>query len=86
MYSRARALAAVPTARLPIVPASMPTCARALDSENSPLGREQPGYEDPYAVEGEEGEPAPVAEGEEQGEEALSEPIAAIYSFLVIGL
>jgi small subunit ribosomal protein S9 len=43
-----------------------------------PLGREQQGYEDPYAVEGEEGEPAPVAEGEGQGDEdeALSEPIA----------
>src|SRR5664280_2629875 len=26
-----------------------------------PLGREQPGYEDPYAVEGEEGEPATAA-------------------------
>ncbi len=42
-----------------------------------PLGREQPGYEDPYAVEGEEGEPATAAEGEEPGEEALSEPIAS---------
>jgi small subunit ribosomal protein S9 len=41
-----------------------------------PLGREQQGYEDPYAVDGDEGEPAPVAEGDEQGEEALSEPIA----------
>jgi small subunit ribosomal protein S9 len=41
-----------------------------------PLGREQPGYEDPYAVEGEEGETAPSAEGEESGEETLSEPIA----------
>src|SRR6476659_10329667 len=41
MYSRARALADVPTARLPIVPASMPTCARAFASEKSPLGREQ---------------------------------------------
>jgi small subunit ribosomal protein S9 len=40
-----------------------------------PLGREQ-GYEDPYAVDGEEGEPTPVAEGEEQGEETLSQPIA----------
>ena len=41
-----------------------------------PLGREQQGYEDPYAVEAEEGEQAPVAEGEEAGEEPLSEPIA----------
>jgi len=41
-----------------------------------PLGREQQAYEDPYAVEGEEGEPTPVAEGDEQGEETLSEPIA----------
>ena len=41
-----------------------------------PLGREQQGYEDPYAVEGEDGETAPVAEGEETGEETLSEPIA----------
>jgi small subunit ribosomal protein S9 len=41
-----------------------------------PLGREQQGYEDPYAVEGEEGEPTPVAEGEASGEETLSEPIA----------
>jgi small subunit ribosomal protein S9 len=40
-----------------------------------PLGREQ-GYVDPYAVEGDEGEPAPAAEGDEQGEETLSEPIA----------
>jgi small subunit ribosomal protein S9 len=40
-----------------------------------PLGREQ-GYEDPYAVEGDESEPAPVAEGDEQVDEALSEPIA----------
>jgi len=41
-----------------------------------PLGREQQGYEDPYAIEGEDSEQAPVAEGEEQGEETLSEPIA----------
>jgi small subunit ribosomal protein S9 len=40
-----------------------------------PLGREQQGYEDPYAVE-EDSEQAPVAEGEESGEETLSEPIA----------
>jgi small subunit ribosomal protein S9 len=40
-----------------------------------PLGREQ-SYEDPYAVEGEDGEPAPAAEGDEQGEETLSEPIS----------
>jgi len=42
-----------------------------------PLGREQQGYEDPYAIEGEESEKAPAAEGEEPGEETtLSEPIA----------
>jgi small subunit ribosomal protein S9 len=40
-----------------------------------PLGREQ-GDVDPYAVEGEESEQAPAAEGDEQGEETLSEPIA----------
>ncbi len=40
-----------------------------------PLGREQ-GFEDPYAVEGEEGEQVVAAEGEGQGEETLSEPIA----------
>ena len=40
-----------------------------------PLGREQ-GFEDPYAVEGEEGEQPVAAEGEEQAEETLSEPIA----------
>ncbi len=40
-----------------------------------PLGREQ-SYEDPYAVEGDDGEPAPAAHGEEQGEETLSEPIS----------
>ena len=40
-----------------------------------PLGREQ-GDVDPYAVEGEESGQAPAAEGDEQGEETLSEPIA----------
>jgi small subunit ribosomal protein S9 len=40
-----------------------------------PLGREQ-GFVDPYAVEGEESEQAVVAEGEEQAEETLSQPIA----------
>jgi small subunit ribosomal protein S9 len=40
-----------------------------------PLGREQ-GFEDPYAVEREEGEQVVAADGEGQGEETLSEPIA----------
>src|ERR671924_625415 len=42
MYSRALALAGVPTGRLPIVPASMPMCARALGSEKAPGWRAQP--------------------------------------------
>jgi small subunit ribosomal protein S9 len=51
-----------------------------------PLGREQQqGYEDPYAVEGEEGETAPAAEGEESGEETLSEPIATAAIDLAAG-
>ena len=43
-----------------------------------PLGREsrEQGFEDPYAVEGEDSEQPAAADGEEQGEEALSEPIA----------
>jgi small subunit ribosomal protein S9 len=41
-----------------------------------PLGREQ-GYEDPYAVEDEEGAPAPAGEALEDGEETLTEPIAS---------
>ena len=49
-----------------------------------PLGREQ-GFEDPYAVEGEEGEQVAVAEGEEQGEETLSEPIATAAIDLAAG-
>jgi small subunit ribosomal protein S9 len=48
-----------------------------------PLGREE-GYVDPYAIEAEEGEEAPVAEGEE-GEEALSEPIATAAIDLAAG-
>jgi hypothetical protein len=42
MYSRARALAGLPTGRLPIVPASMLTWARAFASTNSSGVREQP--------------------------------------------
>ncbi len=43
-----------------------------------PLGREsrEQGFEDPYAVEGEDSEQPAGAEGDEQGEETLSEPIA----------
>jgi small subunit ribosomal protein S9 len=52
-----------------------------------PLGREEQGYEDPYAVEGEESETA-VAEAEtepEGGEETLSEPIATAAIDLAAG-
>jgi small subunit ribosomal protein S9 len=52
-----------------------------------PLGRSE-GYEDPYAVEGEETEPAPKIEGEEgvEGEEVLlSEPIASAAIDLAAG-
>src|SRR5687767_12728645 len=42
MYSRAFALAAEPTGREPIVPASMLTWARALASTKRPAGREHP--------------------------------------------
>lgn len=49
-----------------------------------PLGREQ-GYEDRYAVEEEEGEAAPAAEGAEEGEEALTEPIATAAIDLAAG-
>jgi small subunit ribosomal protein S9 len=48
-----------------------------------PLGREQ-GFEDPYAVDGEDGE-QPAAEGDEQGEETLSEPIATAAIDLAAG-
>ena len=37
----ARAFASLPTGRLPIVPASIETCARAFDSENTPALRVQ---------------------------------------------
>jgi len=40
MYWRARSFAGVPTARLPMVPASMLTCARAFDSEKRAGSRE----------------------------------------------
>jgi small subunit ribosomal protein S9 len=49
-----------------------------------PLGREQ-GFQDPYAVESEEGEQASAAEGDEHGEEALSEPIATAAIDLAAG-
>jgi small subunit ribosomal protein S9 len=50
-----------------------------------PLGRSET-YEDPYAVEGEEAEPAPRGEGEEEDrEEALSEPIATAAIDLAAG-
>ncbi|MHB8233687.1 MAG: 30S ribosomal protein S9, partial [Solirubrobacteraceae bacterium] len=48
------------------------------------MGREQ-GFEDPYAVEGEDGEQVVVAEGEEPGEETLSEPIATAAIDLAAG-
>jgi small subunit ribosomal protein S9 len=50
-----------------------------------PLGRGEVGYEDPYAVEGEEAEPAPQLEGEEGREEILSEPIATAAIDLAAG-
>jgi len=51
-----------------------------------PLGRGETAYEDPYAVTDEEDEPAAEAEGEtEEGEEALSEPIATAAIDLAAG-
>jgi small subunit ribosomal protein S9 len=50
-----------------------------------PLGRGEVGYEDPYAVEGAEAEPAPQVEGEEEREEILSEPIATAAIDLAAG-
>jgi small subunit ribosomal protein S9 len=51
-----------------------------------PLGRGETAYEDPYAPADEEGEPTPAAEGEaEDGEEALSEPIATAAIDLAAG-
>ncbi len=49
-----------------------------------PLGREQ-AYEDPYAVEDDEAAAAPAAEGAEEGEEALAEPIATAAIDLAAG-
>lgn len=49
-----------------------------------PLGRGETSYEDPYAIEGEDGEPTPQADGE-AGEEALSEPIASAAIDLAAG-
>jgi small subunit ribosomal protein S9 len=48
-----------------------------------PLGRGEAAYEDPYAVEGEEVEPA--SQGEDEGEEILSEPIATATIDLAAG-
>jgi small subunit ribosomal protein S9 len=50
-----------------------------------PLGRGEAAYEDPYAVEAEEGEPAPQAQEAEEGEETLSEPIATAAIDLAAG-
>lgn len=51
-----------------------------------PLGRGETGYEDPYAVEDEEGESVPQGDGEaEEGEETLSEPIATAAIDLAAG-
>ena len=41
-YARARAFASLPIGRLPIVPASIDTCARAFCSENKPALRVHP--------------------------------------------
>jgi small subunit ribosomal protein S9 len=49
-----------------------------------PLGREQQSYEDPYAVEGEDGEATTGADAED-GEEALSEPISSAAIDLAAG-
>jgi small subunit ribosomal protein S9 len=51
-----------------------------------PLGRGETSYEDPYAVEGEDGDPAAQADGESgDGDEALSEPIATAAIDLAAG-
>jgi small subunit ribosomal protein S9 len=51
-----------------------------------PLGRGETAYEDPYAVADEEGESAAEAEGEaEEGDEALTEPIATAAIDLAAG-
>jgi small subunit ribosomal protein S9 len=50
-----------------------------------PLGRAEAGYQDPYAVEGEEGEQAAKGEGERDGEQSLSEPIATAAIDLAAG-
>ncbi len=49
-----------------------------------PLGSGE-GYEDPYAVEDEAGEQVPAGEGAEEGEEALTEPIATAAIDLAAG-
>jgi small subunit ribosomal protein S9 len=51
-----------------------------------PLGREQQSYEDPYAVEGEDGDSAPRADGEAgDADETLSEPISSAAIDLAAG-
>ncbi len=49
-----------------------------------PLGREE-GYVDPYAVDEDDGDAASSTEGEDQGEESLSEPIATAAIDLAAG-
>jgi small subunit ribosomal protein S9 len=49
-----------------------------------PLGRGESAYEDPYAIEGEDGDSAPQADGE-AGDETLSEPIATAAIDLAAG-
>jgi small subunit ribosomal protein S9 len=48
-----------------------------------PLGREQQSYEDPYAVEGDDGDSAPRADGD--ADETLSEPISSAAIDLAAG-
>ncbi len=51
-----------------------------------PLGRGESTYEDPYAIEGEDGDSAPQADGEAgEGDETLSEPIATAAIDLAAG-
>jgi len=51
-----------------------------------PLGRGESTYEDPYAIEGEDGDSTPQADGEAgEGDETLSEPIATAAIDLAAG-
>jgi small subunit ribosomal protein S9 len=50
-----------------------------------PLGRGESTYEDPYAVEGEDGEPAAKADGDSEDSDTLSEPIASAAIDLAAG-